>query len=237
MTDRKEISIVTGASRGIGRGIALRLAKEKHNVMIFGRDAGSLKEVEKELKEFEVETESFSGDVANEKFVDESVEAIINKYGKIDHLINNAGIGIMNKVVEASMDDFKKQIDTNLYGIFNFTRAVLPSMIKRKNGSIINILSLAAKNAFVGGAMYCASKHAALGFTKSLMLEVRGYNIRVAAICPGSVDTEFSHGTIQSKNVDKILKPEDIAEAVISVMKLPSRALISEIDIRPTNPI
>ena len=236
MTDGKDISIVTGASRGIGRGIAHRLAKEKHNVLIFGRDAASLRKVEKELRELGAETESFAGDVVNEKFVNESIEIILTKYGRIDHLINNAGIGIMKKVVDASMDDFRKQIDANLYGIFNFTRAVLPSMIKRKNGSIINILSLAAKNAFVGGAMYCASKHAALGFTKSLMLEVREYNIRVAAICPGSVDTEFSHGTIQSKNIDKILKPEDIAEAVISVMKLPGRALISEIDIRPTNP-
>ena len=151
-------------------------------------------------------------------------------------MINNAGIGIMKKVVDASLDEFKEQMDANLFGIFNFTKAVLPQMIKRQSGSIINILSLAAKNAFIGGAMYSATKHAALGFTKSLMLEVREYNIRTAAICPGSVDTSFSHGTIQNKNSEKILKPEDIAEAVIAIMKLPARALMSEIDIRTTNP-
>lgn len=236
MKEEKIISIVTGASRGIGRGIALRLAKEKHNVMIFGRDISLLKTFEKELREFGIDTKSFAGDVKNEKFVKDSIDTILNQFGKIDHLINNAGIGIMKKVIDATLDDFKEQIDTNLYGIFNFTKAVLPIMIERQSGSIINILSLAAKNSFVGGAMYSASKHAALGFTKSLMLEVREYNIRVAAICPGSVDTEFSHGTIQSKNVNKILKPEDIAEAVVSVLNLPPRALISEIDIRPTNP-
>ncbi len=236
MADETIISIVTGASRGIGRGIAHRLAKEKHNVMIFGRDVSALKKVGKELREFGVETELFAGDVANEKFVNESVETILKEYGKIDHLINNAGVGIMRKVVDASLDDFRKQMDANLFGIFNFTKAVLPSMIKRRSGSIINILSLAAKNAFVGGAMYSATKHAALGFTKSLMLEVREYNIRTAAICPGSVDTEFSHGEIQSKNIDKILKPEDVAETVIAIINMPPRALISEIDIRPTNP-
>ena len=109
-------------------------------------------------------------------------------------------------------------------------------MIEKKSGAIINIVSLAGKNSFVGGAMYSASKHAALGFTKSLMLEVREFNIRVAAICPGSVDTEFFNGSSMNPNRDKILKPEDIAETVLLILKLPVRALISEVDIRPTNP-
>ncbi len=235
MSDRN-LTLVTGASRGIGKAIALRFAKENHDVMIFGRDKNALRKTEEEIKSQGVNTEIFSGDVADSKFVNDSVESIISKYGKIDHLINNAGVGIMRKVVEASLDDFKKQIEANLYGIFNFSKAVLPSMIKRQSGSIINILSLAAKNAFVGGAMYSASKHAALGFTKTLLLEVREYNIRVAAICPGSVDTDFSDKSIQNKNVKRILKPEDIAEAALSIIKLPVTALMSEIDIRPTNP-
>ncbi len=232
----RALTIVTGASRGIGKAIALRFGKENHDVMIFGRDKNALKKVEEELKSYNVINESFSGDVADENFVNESIEKIIKKYGHIDHLINNAGIGIMKKVIDASLNDFKKQIDVNLYGIFNFSKAVLPQMIRSQSGSIINILSLAGKNSFVGGALYSASKHAALGFTKSLMLEVREYNIRVAAICPGSVDTDFSDRSIQNSNRDKILKPSDIAETVFSIISLPARALVSEIDIRPTNP-
>lgn len=230
-----ELTIVTGASRGIGRGIALRLAKEKHDLMLFGRDESALDETLIEVKKHGVTAEYFSGDVVYYDFVKNSVDKILEKYGKVDHLINNAGIGIFKKVIDASLDEFKTQINANLYGIFNFTKAVLPGMIQNRNGSIINILSLAGKNSFIGGSMYSASKHAALGFTRSLMLEVREYNIRVAAICPGSVDTGFnSPGNKPERN--KIIKPEDIAETILTILKLPVRALISEVDIRPTNP-
>jgi 3-oxoacyl-[acyl-carrier protein] reductase len=231
----KELTIVTGASRGIGKGIALRFAKEGYNVMLFGRDIAALKNVEEEVKSFGVSSEVFAGDIANEDFVNKSVNEILKKYGNADHLINNAGMGIMKKVIDSSLDDFKKQIDVNLYGVFNFSKAVLPSMMERRSGSILNIISLAGKNPLSPGALYSASKHAALGFTKSLMQEVREYNIRVAAICPGSVDTSFGSGAHDSRK-DKILKPEDIADTVLAVIKLPVRALISEIDIRPTNP-
>ncbi len=232
----RELSIVTGGNRGIGKGIALRLAKEGHDVIITGRDVEALKKTEKEIKDIGVSCEYYTGDVADENFADETVKTIIEKYGKVDHLINNAGTRVFKKVIDASLDDFKKQVDANLYGVFNFTKAALPGMIERKKGSVINIISLAGKNSFVTGSMYSASKHAALGFTKSLMLEVREYNIRVAAICPGSVDTEFFDGSGMKPNKDKILKPDDVADALLAIIKLPARALISEIDLRPTNP-
>lgn len=230
-----ELSIVTGASRGIGKGIALKFAKENHDLMLFGRDENALKKTLTEVRQFDVNAEYFIGDVADNIFVNNSINKILDKYGKVDHLINNAGIGIFKKIIDASLEEFQKQINANLYGIFNFTKSVLPGMIKNKRGSIINVLSLAGKNSFVGGSMYSASKHAALGFTRSLMLEVREYNIRVAAICPGSVDSEFnSPGNKPDRN--KILKPEDIADTILTILKLPVRALISEVDIRPTNP-
>lgn len=232
----RELAIVTGASKGIGRAIALRFAEENHNVMIFGRDVEALKSVQSEIKKSGVESEYFAGDAADEKFVSKSVERIIEQYGKVDHLINNAGIGIFKKLVDSNLDDFKKQINVNLYGVYNFTKAVAGKMIERKSGSIINIASLAGKNAFVTGTMYSASKHAVLGFTRSLMLELREYNIRVAAICPGSVDTEFFNGSGMNPSSGKILNPEDIAESVMAILRLPENALISEIDIRPTNP-
>jgi 3-oxoacyl-[acyl-carrier protein] reductase len=204
--------------------------------MLFGRDEEALKKVEEKVKSKNVNSEIFTGDVADENFVRESVKVILKKYEKIDHLINNAGTRVFKKIAEASLDDFKKQVEANLYGVFNFTHEVLPSMIERKSGSIINIASLAGKNSFATGAMYSATKHAVLGFTKSLMLEVREYNIRVASVCPGSVNTEFFNGTSMKPNKDKILQVEDVAEVISSIIKLPVRALASDIDIRPTNP-
>jgi short-subunit dehydrogenase len=139
-------------------------------------------------------------------------------------------------LIESNLEDFKKQINVNLYGIYNFTKAVVDKMIERRRGSIINIASLAGKNSFVGGTMYSASKHAVLGFTRSLMLELREFNIRVAAVCPGSVATEFFGGPGRHPNHDKILKAEDVADSVMAILKLPVSALLSEIDLRPTNP-
>jgi len=232
----RELTIITGASRGIGRGIAIKLAKENYDVMIFGRDIAALKNVEKELEELGADTECFPGDAGDEKFVQKSINKILDKYGKVDLLVNNAGIGILKKFVESNLEDFKKQVDVNLYGVYNFTKAVINSMIEKRKGTIINIASLAGKNSFVGGTMYSATKHALLGFSRSLMLEVREYDIRVASICPGSVDTSFGSSGSELKSKGEILKPEDVAEAVVAITHLPIRAMMSEIDLRPTNP-
>ncbi len=234
--DDKEIAVVTGASRGIGKAIALALADEEMDVIIFGRDVDALEKVQKEIKAKGVNCEYFAGDVGDEKFVQMSVKKIMDVYGKIDHLINNAGMGILKPFVEAKLDEFKEQVNANVFGVFNFSRAVVGDMIKKKKGSIINIVSLAGKNGFLGGTMYGATKHAVLGFTKSLMLEVREYNVRVAAVCPGSVATDFGSGNSKKKDVEKVLASEDVAHAVLAIINLPIRALMSEIDLRPTNP-
>ncbi len=229
----RDVTLVTGSSRGIGKAIALRLAKENHNVMLFGRDVTALIEVQAQVKKLGVESDYFVGDVADFKFAENSVGSILKKYRKVDHLINNAGIGILKKFVDSSLEEFKKQIDVNLIGAYNFTKCVIDNMIEQMSGSIINIASLAGKNSFVGGTMYSATKHALLGFTRSLMLEVRQYNIRVASVCPGSVSTEFNGGHDPKR---KILDADDVAETVALILKLPAGALASEIDLRPTNP-
>jgi 3-oxoacyl-[acyl-carrier protein] reductase len=234
--DDKELAVVTGASRGIGKAIALALADENMDVIIFGRDVNALEKVQEEIKSKNVNCEYFSGDVGDEKFVQISIKKITDIYGKIDHLINNAGVGILKKLQESKLDEFKELVNANVYGVYNFSRAAVGNMIKRKKGSIINIVSLAGKNGFIGGTMYGATKHAVLGFTKSLMFEVREYNVRVAAVCPGSVATEFGTGHNLQKEIQKVLAPEDVAHAVLSIINLPVRALISEIDLRPTNP-
>ncbi len=232
----KEVAVVSGASRGIGKAIGLKLANEGYDVVIFGRDNSQLQIVCEELKKAGSHSIYFSGDAADEKFVNTSIEQVLSKYGRVDHLINNAGIGIFKKFVDSSLEDFKKQVDVNLYGVYNFSKSVVYKMIEQRSGSIINIASLAGKNSFVGGTMYSATKHALLGFSRSLMLEVREYNIRVASICPGSVDTEFSTNGRLTPHKKNILHADDVADAVLAVIRMPERALISEIDLRPTNP-
>lgn len=233
----KDVSIVTGAGRGIGRSIALKLAEEGHNIVILSRTEDELKSVKKEIERFGSESLYFTGDVTDEKFVMRSVKEVFERFNKIDHLINNAGFGIFKKLVDSSLDEFQSQMNTNLFGVYNFCKAVLPGMIERKSGSIINISSLAGKNFFSGGTMYTATKHALMGFSKSLMMEVREYNIRVAVVCPGSVETGFG-GNSEMSPVSKsnILLPEDVADTVAAIIKLPVRALISEVELRPTNP-
>ena len=233
MSERR-LAVVTGANRGIGRAIALKLAKENNDVIIFGRDVEALKKVKNEILDLNVNCEYYSGDVNDVEFVNNSINKILTDHKKIDILINNAGMGIFKKFVDSNLEDFKKQMDVNIYGVYNFTKAVINQMIERRNGYIINISSLAGKNSFATGTMYAATKHALMGFTRSLMLEVREFDVKVAAVCPGSVDTEFFSG--HRNDNPKILQSDDIAEAVSVILKLPKNALISEIDIRPSNP-
>lgn len=192
------LTIITGASRGIGEAIALRLAEEKHDLMLFGRDEEKLKNVTGHVVERTgVNAEYFVGDVADQKFVDDSVQTIVNKYGRVDNLINNAGMADFKEVVDTTLDDFKKHVDTNLYGVYNFTKAVLDGMIERQSGSIINIASLAGKNPVPRGAMYSETKHALLGFTKSLFAEVRKYKLacccRMSGLCANRFHYEKFH--------------------------------------------
>jgi len=144
---------------------------------------------------------------------------------------------VLKPIEELTAEDWDTTMATNLRSLYLMTREVLPAMRARKQGAIVNIASLAGRNGFVGGSAYTASKHAVLGFAKSLMLEVRKDNVRVITICPGSVDTSLirSQGML-SPNIDRILQPEDIADTVLAALALPPRALVSELDVRPTNP-
>jgi 3-oxoacyl-[acyl-carrier protein] reductase len=232
----RDVSIITGAGKGIGRSIALKLAEEGHDTVILSRTESDLKAVRKEIERYGTSCLYFIGDVAEENFAVGTIKSVLERFGKIDHLINNAGFGIFKKLIDTTLGEFQMQVNTNLFGVYNFCKAVLPSMIERKSGSIINISSLAGKNFFAGGTMYTATKHALMGFSKSLLMEVREYNIRVAVVCPGSVDTAFgSHSEMSPVSKSNILLPEDVADTVAAIIKLPERALISEVELRPTN--
>ena len=228
----QKVAIVTGASKGIGEAISINLASQNILVCAFGRDKKALLELAESNENISI----YSGDLTENNFIQKSVSEILQKFGKIDYLINNAGLAVFKKFVDTSIEEFQDQININLYAAFNLTKAVVPHFIQRNIGTIINISSIAGKNGFVYGTTYAASKHALMGFTKSLFLELREYNIRVSAVCPGSVETEMIiNSPIQPKNIDKVLKANDVAEAVKAIINMPQNALISEIEIRPNN--
>ncbi|MGK9477860.1 SDR family oxidoreductase [Melioribacter sp. OK-6-Me] len=232
---KDEVTIVTGASRGIGRAIAIRLAKDGGKLVLIGRDKNKLEETVKIVSDQGAVAVSYVGDVSNKSFIEYTVKDVIDKFGKVDNLINNAGVAIFKKFVDTSFDDFMLQMNVNMYAVFNFTKLVVPFMIENKRGTIVNISSLAGKNPFVYGTTYSATKHALMGFTKSLMLELREFNIRVAAVCPGSVQTDMIIDTpVAPKEIFRALKPEEVAETVALIINLPGNALVSEIEIRPT---
>ena len=232
----KEVVIITGASKGIGEAIALLLGDNNFDVIIFGRDTERLSILYEKLQKQNSNSMYFCGDVSDQQFVKNSIDKIISKYGRIDVVINNAGIAYFNLFTESTLDEFKTQIDTNVIGVYNFCKATIDGMIKNKNGTIVNIVSQAGLVGFQYGTTYAATKHAVMGFSRSLMLEVRKHNIRVIAICPGSVDTEMIEDSPIHENIRQVLEPIDVAEIVYSAIKLPNRALISELIVRPNNP-
>jgi 3-oxoacyl-[acyl-carrier protein] reductase len=229
-----QTAIVTGAGKGIGRAIALSFAREGMNVVLSSRTKSDLDNTAEEVGNAGGNSLVIPTDVTRLQAVENLVGQTLDSFGRIDVLVNNAGIGVFAPVEELHIADFDKMFNVNMRGVFLCTRTVLPHMKKRKSGAIINISSLAGKNFFKEGAGYAATKWALNGFTKCLMLEAREFNIRVSVICPGSVATSFSPDS--GKDASKILQAQDVADAVLTVLRLPPNALMSEVDLRPTNP-
>lgn len=226
---------ISGVSKGIGKAIGIKLAKEGCNIFGLSRNQSDLDNLTSELSQFNVQSKFFAVDVGDFYKLKEVLEEFLSKTN-IDILVNNAGIGSFKNLIDYTYEEFDRLIKTNLYGVFNLTRLMLPSMIKNKSGDIVFISSLAGKNPNPGGTGYSATKFALTGFAHSLMLEVRQYDIRVCLVHPGSVDTDLIGNFNPNINREKILKPEDVAEGVLAFLKLPRRAMLSEFEIRPTNP-
>lgn len=230
-------ALITGASQGIGRAIAFALGRAGWRVGLCARSLPPLDALEAELRAEGITAVAVDGDVGVEADVARIVNGVTSALGQIDTLVNNAGILVSKRIEELSLEEWDRTMATNLRSLFLTTRAVLPGMRARGQGDIINIASLAGRNPIVGGTAYAASKHAVLGFSKSLLLEVRKDGVRVMAICPGSVDTDMLTGTtIGTTERDRRLQPEDVADTVLQALRLPRRALVSELDIRPANP-
>lgn len=227
-----KVAVVTGASRGIGFAIARRLGQIGARVSICGRDALKLEQSEAALRREAIDVLSAVADVSRGNEILPFIQKTQNEFGSIDILVNNAGIGLFRPFYEFDEADWDRVIDTNLKSVFLVSRAVVPEMIRRKTGHIINISSLAGKNTFANGTIYCASKWGLMGLAGSMAEDLRGYGIRVSTICPGSVATEFGGQT--KKNPDKALQPEDVAHAVAALVTQSEGSFISEVHIRPT---
>jgi NAD(P)-dependent dehydrogenase (short-subunit alcohol dehydrogenase family) len=231
-----KIAIVTGGSRGIGRGVAEALLGEGWRVRFCSRSEGSVEDAERELRErFGDAVAGRAVDVRNQEAVDRFVEETLREEGRIDCLVNNAGLGIFGAVDELTGDQWREVIETNLSGSFYFLHAVAPAMKRQGDGWIVNIASLAGKNPFAGGAAYNASKFGLIGLSEAAMLDLRPHGVRVAAILPGSVDTGFGHRS-DGKDRGWMLKPEDIAAMVLHLLSYPSNALPSLVEMRPAKP-
>lgn len=230
-------ALITGAGRGIGRATAIAFAKEGINIGLLGRTSANLEAVAKELEEYGVNVTMATADVADNESVIAAVEHIKSELGSIDILINNAGVGKFGKFLELSPEEFKNMIDVNLMGVYYVTRAVLPEMIEREAGDIINISSTAGQKGAPLTSAYSASKFGLLGLTESLMLEVRKHNIRVSALTPSTVATDMAiEGNLTDGNPDKVMQPEDLAEVMIAQLKLHPRILVKSAGLWSTNP-
>ena len=232
-----QVALVTGATAGIGRAIASALGREGYRVGVIARTAARIDQAVADLERDGVMAAGAAADVGDPGQVAAAVERIVGRLGPVHTLVNNAGVGYLKPLIELSLEEWDRTMATNLRSLYLMTRAVLPGMLERRDGAVVNIASLAGRNPLAGGTAYSASKHAVLGFSKSLMLEVRKQGVRVVAICPGSVDTGFgADRTVPRVSHSGLLHPEDVAQVVIDALKLPANALMSEIDLRPANP-
>lgn len=230
-------ALITGAGKGIGKAIAIALAKEGVNVILLARTQSDLDEVAQNIKTYGVQVQTLIADVSDINSVNTAVEKALSQFKTIDILINNAGIAAFGKFLELEPKAWENIIQVNLMGTYYVIRAVLPNMIERQTGDIINISSTAGLNGNALTSAYSASKFAVLGLTDSLMQEVRKHNIRVTALTPSTVATNMAKELkLTDGNPDKVMQAEDIAELIIAQLKLNRRVFIKNASIWSTNP-
>ena len=234
---RGKVAIVTGATRGIGRAIAESLAAHGALVTVAARHPDDVERVARELtaKQADAPALGVAADVGRYEDCRKLISSTVAHFGRLDILVNNAGIGGLKPVSELTPEHWRAVIDTNLSSLFYCSHEAIPHMRSAGGGWIINMGSLAGKNAFPGGAAYNASKFGLIGFSEALMQEVRQDKIRVCYIMPGSVSTDFDGQSPGS--ADWKMLPEDIAQIVVDCLSLPERTLVSRVEVRPARPV
>jgi len=239
-----KLAFITGATAGIGKATALLLARNDYDVILTGRRNERLEEVEEEIRsKTSADVMSLCFDIRERDEVEKAVASLSGKWKNIDVLVNNAGLASgMDFVQDGDIDDWERMIDTNIKGLLYITRAVSPGMVERKSGHIINITSIAGKEVYEKGNVYCGTKHAVDALTKGMRIDLLEYGIKVSSIAPGMVETEFSvvrfHGDQErADSVYRGLTPlyaEDIAESILFVVTRPPHVTINDLLIMPT---
>jgi len=230
-----KVALVTGGSRGIGLAIAQALVAEGAHVAVTGRSDAHLSAARPVIeKSGPGSVETLKADVRRHDEVEYATRATVERFGGLDILINNAGVGVFADVADMTPAQWADVIDTNLTGVFNACHAAIPHLRRRGGGFIVNISSLAGKNAFTGGAAYCASKAGLNAFSEALMQEVRYDDIRVAYVMPGSVSTAFTGDA--SRGADWKIAPDEVADVVINLLRHDRRSLPSRVELRPSKP-
>ena len=230
-------AIITGAGKGIGKAIAIALAQEGVNVGLLARTLSDLESLAEEVKSMGVKVSIATVDVADMDAVNAAVLKVKNELGTIDILINNAGVASFGKFMELEPSRWEEIVKVNLFGAYYTARAVLPEMIEKQSGDIINISSTAGKNGAAVTSAYSASKFALIGMSESLMQEVRKHNIRVSTLLPSTVASDMAIDLkLTDGNPDKVMQPEDLAELIIAQLKLNRRVFVKESGLWSTNP-
>ncbi len=228
-----QVAVITGAGRGIGAAIARKVAKLGATAVLCGRSQSMLDATARTVLEAGGKAEVIPCDVTVLHQLEHTAARVESTFGRLDILVNNAGVGGFKEPLHQLLpEDWDRILNTNLRGVYYAIRAFAPLMIRAYSGHIINISSLAGKNALPNGAAYAASKWGLNGLTYSVAEELRGHNIRVSVICPGSTETEL--GPHAGKDPNKMLQPDDIAHAVAMLVTQAPQSFVSEILLRPT---
>ena len=230
-----KVALVTGASAGIGKACALALVAEGAKVVLVARRKDRLDELIAQIQASGGQALAVVGDARDEQTALNAVAGGLEKFGKIDILINNAGVGNYKNLVDTSAEDYDEMMDSNVRSTFLFSRHVVPGMIAQKSGTVLMISSMAGIYGFGGEAVYCATKFAQVGFAQALDKELRPHGIKVGLICPGGVKTEFALGkgrTEESVAQSGMLEPEDVAAATLLACTQSSNSRIIEIQMR-----
>jgi 3-oxoacyl-[acyl-carrier protein] reductase len=234
---KNKTALVTGAGKGIGKAVALALAAEGIHVGLIARTEKDLQTVADEIKALGVNVAYATADISNRAEVEAAVASISAALGAVDILINNAGTGTFGRFLELEPDVWEQQIKVNLFGTYYTIRAVLPQMLEKQAGDIINISSTAGKNGAAVTSAYSASKFGVFGLSESLMQEVRKQNIRVTTLAPSTIVTDLAYSADLIKgDAERVMHPEDFAEFIIAQLKLHPRMLLKEASLFSTNP-
>jgi 3-oxoacyl-[acyl-carrier protein] reductase len=226
--ETNKTAVVTGASRGIGRAIAHRLGATRHHVVALARSRSELDSLADEIRSAGGSCDIIVADVADGPAVARALAGV-----SADVLVNNAGVGYMKPFLELTAEEWNTMVDVNFNALFHVTRAVLPGMVERGRGHIVMVGSISGRSAYVGGSCYAATKHAVMGFSESLMLEVRDKGVKVSVVNPGSVATTFSH---REGDTSWMLTADDVADAVMHALDTPPKVLLHRIEVRAANP-